>query len=231
MFEVAEELDLIESNPVRKKVHRPNYEPEEKIAWSAGEVGRILQNIPQVWYPFFLCLALTTVRISELLALTWKDVDWETRKINVSRHLDGNVVIHKTKNKTKQLRHIPDVLFNALQYHRQISLFTGLDDFIFCNSRGEAANANDIRESVLYPAVDRAEIKRLPRQCGFHAFRHAGSTIIEERTGDLKLAQIQLGHKRITTTANIYTHANKTLIERAGEVLAAAILDTNGTPQ
>jgi hypothetical protein len=52
-----------------------------------------------------------------------------------------------------------------------------------------------------------------------------------ELTGDLKLAQIQLGHKRITTTANIYTHANRALIERAGEVLAGAITDTNGTPE
>jgi hypothetical protein len=48
-------------------------------------------------------------------------------------------------------------------------------------------------------------------------------------TGDLTLAQIQLGHKRITTMAKIYTHANNRLIERAGEVLAGAILDTNGT--
>lgn len=43
---------------------------------------------------------------------------------------------------------------------------------------------------------------------GFHAFRHAGSSIINELTGDLKLSQVQMGHKRLSTTANIYTHTN-----------------------
>jgi len=71
--------------------------------------------------------------------------------------------------------------------------------------------------------VDRAGIPRSPRASGFHAFRHAGSSIISEVTGDLKLAQIQLGHKRISTTANIYTHANMRQVEQAGEVLAKEI--------
>jgi integrase len=83
---------------------------------------------------------------------------------------------------------------------------------------------------VLYPAVDHAGFARVARNCGFHAFRHAGNSIINELTGDLKLSQVQLGHKRLSTTANIYTHTNVRQIERAGEVLAKAILSTKRPP-
>ena len=83
---------------------------------------------------------------------------------------------------------------------------------------GSACDPDHVRESVLYPAVDRAGIQRVSRSSGFHAFRHAGSSIINEVTGDLKLSQIQLGHKRISTTANMYTHTNMRQVERAGEV-------------
>jgi integrase len=231
VFTVAEEGDLIERSPVRKKFHRPNHEPEEKPAWSSEEVRAILGQIPQAWSTFFLCLALTTVRIGELLALTWSDVDWEARKIKVTKSLDGTVVVPRTKNRTKTTRHIPEILFQALQQHQQHSLFTKPSDFVFGDREGKAADPDQIRQSVLYPAIDRAGIERLPRAAGFHAFRHAASSIINELTGDLKLSQIQLGHKRISTTANIYTHANNRLIERAGEVLAGAITDTNGTPE
>ena len=99
-------------------------------------------------------------------------------------------------------------------------------DFVFCKGDGMPCDPDHIRESVLYPAVDRAGIERLARNSGFHAFRHAGSSIINELTGDLKLSQVQMGHKRLSTTANIYTHTNERHVERAGEVLAEAILST-----
>jgi integrase len=186
-------------------------------------VRTILINIPEVWQAFFLCLALTTVRIGELLALMWKDVDWEKRKIKIVKSLDLGVVVPHTKTRKDQLRHLPGVLFDVLQLHREISQFTSDGDFIFCKLDGSPCDPDEIRTTVLYPALDRAGIARLPRSSGFHAFRHAGSSIINEVTGDLKLSQIQLGHKRITTTANIYTHTNMKQVERAGEVLAKEI--------
>jgi len=88
----------------------------------------------------------------------------------------------------------------------------------FVKATDRRATPDHVRESVLYPALDRAGIERVLRSSGFHAFRHAGSSIINELTGDLKLSQVQLGHKRLSTTANIYTHTNVRQVERAGEV-------------
>ena len=78
---------------------------------------------------------------------------------------------------------------------------------------------------MLYPALDRAGIERIAK-LRLSRLPHAGSSIINELTGDLKLSQVQLGHKRLSTTANIYTQTNTRHVERAGEVLAEAILST-----
>jgi integrase len=56
---------------------------------------------------------------------------------------------------------------------------------------------------VLYPAMDRAKIDRGKRTHGFHIFRHTGGSIIRSVTGDMNLAQLQLGHSRMSTTADI----------------------------
>lgn len=194
--------------------------------WSVIQVRAILENVPEVWLAFFACLAVTTVRIGELLALTWNDVDWKAKKLRIAKSLDCGVVIPHTKTRIVQVKHIPEALFRILEQHRDQSSFVRPTDFAFCNENGSACDPDLIRLSILYPAVDRAGINRVARNCGFHAFRHAGSSIINERTGDLKLSQVQLGHKRLSTTANIYTHTNQRQVERAGEVLADAILST-----
>ena len=137
--------------------------------------------------------------------------------------MDRGIVVPRTKTRTKQVRHIPEILFHTLQRHYEMSLFKGDDDFVFCNRDGSVCDPDDIRQTVLYPALDHAGIDRVERGSGFHAFRHSASSIINERTGDLKLSQIQLGHKRIATTANVYTHVSKEQVERAGDVLADAV--------
>jgi len=46
------------------------------------------------------------------------------------------------------------------------------------------------------------------RTHGFHMFRHSAGSIVQAKTGDLKLAQELLGHARISTTSDIYVHVH-----------------------
>ncbi len=96
-------------------------------------------------------------------------------------------------------------------------------DFPFCKFDGSPCDPNFVRDSVLYPAMDRAEIERGPRTHGFHIFRHSPGSIIHRKTGSMKLAQIQLGHADMGTTANIYVHTDDEQLRFAAEVLAEAI--------
>lgn len=73
-------------------------------------------------------------------------------------------------------------------------------------SDGSPLRQDVIRRDVLYPVIDRLQLPRGQRESGFHAFRHAAASLINQETGNLKLAQKLLGHADISTTADTYTH-------------------------
>ena len=106
-----------------------------------------------------------------------------------------------------------------------MSVGLGPEDFVFCKPDGTALHPDVVRKDVLYPALDRLGIKRTARDSGFHAFRHAAATLINARTGDMKLAQRLLGHTNLAMTANVYTHTYSESERRAVLELERAILD------
>ncbi len=223
MFEVALEMDLVTANPVRKKLHRPKYKPKKKPTLSAEEVRRVVHQVPEVWKPIIVTVALTTLRIGEILALKWSDVDWASRKISVSRSAYRGVIQESTKTDIDLKKHMPDAVVSILRDHWGRSAFIGDEDFIFCREDGTSCDPGWLRKTILYPAIDRAGIMRGKRTHGFHIFRHTGATIIRSLTGDMKLAQIQMGHSRMETTADVYVQTDDSDVKRASDVLADAI--------
>src|SRR5439155_16752041 len=85
MFEIAAEYDLIEVSPVRRKLHRPSHHRISKPALTAEQIRSLLDNVPVIWKAFFVCLALTNLRIGELLAVQWGDIDLINRKLTVNK--------------------------------------------------------------------------------------------------------------------------------------------------
>jgi integrase len=226
MFEVALENDLIDNTPVRRKLHRPRHHAKKKPALSPEQIQAVLDNVPDKWKAFFICLALTNVRIGELLALRWSDVDWMGRKLTVSKSVWRGKLNASTKTDAELVKHLPDSLFRVLQWHRQVFQHKAESDFIFCKLDGNPYDPNFVRDSVLYPAMDRVGIERGPRTHGFHIFRHSAGSIIHKVTGSVKLAQIQLRHADMGTTANTYVHTDEEQSKYAAEVLANEINPT-----
>jgi integrase len=112
-----------------------------------------------------------------------------------------------------------------LAEHRQAAQFNSSEDFVFARLDGSPEDRDYLVSFVLYPAVEAAGIERSRRSHGFHFFRHSAGGIAHSETGDVKLAQELLGHARLSTTADIYTHVDKVVAERACEALAKAIFD------
>jgi integrase len=71
MFDVAVQHDLIETSPVRRKLHRPQHEPKEKPILSPEQVKQVIEAIPDEYKPLFVVAALTGMRVGEILALRW----------------------------------------------------------------------------------------------------------------------------------------------------------------
>jgi len=85
-------------------------------------------------------------------------------------------------------------LTETLRNHREKSSHPGPDDFVFCKSDGSPLDPDVLRKDILYPILDRLGIPRKKGASGFHTFRHSAASIVNEQTGNLKLAQKFLEH-------------------------------------
>jgi integrase len=106
---------------------------------------------------------------------------------------------------------------------KQNSNHNGADDFVFCKEDGSPLNPDVLRRDVLYPTLDRLGIARMRRAAGFHTFRHSAATIVNQKTGNLKLVQKLLGHSNLSTTADVYTHTSADADRSAALALEQAI--------
>jgi integrase len=226
MFDVAVEYDLIESSPIRRKIHRPKSEPAEKAVLTAEEIQATLDQIPAPWRTLFACVAVTGLRSGEALGLRWKNIDWHAETLSVTHSLwRSQLVTPKTKKSIRTL-HMPDALRRLLEAHYASSGFTDLDDYVFCKADGSPCDPNYLRKEVLYPAMDTAGIKRSSRAYGFHLFRHSAATIAHAETQNLKGTQDLLGHSRMSTTSDIYLHSDGKGTKEATEAIAKKVFET-----
>jgi integrase len=114
-------------------------------------------------------------------------------------------------------------LVDALVDHQEAAGFNSPEDFIFCRPDGTPLDPDHLRREVLYPAMDRAGIKRGDRTHGFHILRHTAASLLHERTHDLKGVQQFLRHSQIGTTADINVHQGPTVVRKASELLASEL--------
>lgn len=229
MFEVALENDRIERSPVRKKLHRPfgsdgSNNLTRKTALSGEEIQRVLLYIPDEYRTMSTCVAMTGLRVGELLGLRWLNVDFDRRELSISHSLwRRQLVTPKTEASARTL-HLPVPLAELLADHQKGARFNSPGDFVFARVDGTAQDPDFLRKEILYEALIAAGIKPGYRSHGFHLFRHSAGSIVHSITRDVKTTQALLGHSRLSTTADIYTHLKKAVGEEASEALAKAIV-------
>jgi integrase len=167
-----------------------NLEPEE-IAWRAREDAQDAE--------LFRLAAYTGLRLGELLALRWEDVNLDVRRMVVHRAVSAGV---EGPTKGWQARFLPiaDPAADALTRLQARGDYTGREDYVFCSRLGRRLDPSAIRRRYK-AARDAARLRALK----FHALRHGAGSLIA-RHADARFVQDFLGHSRITTTER-YMHA------------------------
>jgi integrase len=222
IYSLAVDNDLVVKSPIRKS-HKPICRRKEKPIWSPETIAAILSEAPQPYRALFYCVALTGVRQGELLGLQWKHVNLTTHKLRIEQSLwHGQLVAPKTTGSVRTIC-LGNVLAEVLAAHFQQTAHKAPEDFVFCTKEGSPLHPDLVRKDVLYPILDRLRIARTPGESGFHTFRHSAASILNERTGNLKLAQKLLGHSNISTTADVYTHISEESEREAALTVEEAI--------
>ena len=69
-----------------------------------GQFRELLAAVRPEWHTFFLCAATTGMRLGELLALSWSDVDWQNRRLWVRRSITRKGTVQEPKTRGSSSR-------------------------------------------------------------------------------------------------------------------------------
>ena len=145
------------------------------------------------------------LRMGELRALRWRDVDFSRRLI----HVRWSIARHTLdRPKSASVRSVPmaDQVAVALDGLSRRERLVGGDDFVFCTPLGEARSDFFIRRSF-YKTLDRAGLGHLRTKDNpmrFHDLRHTFGTLAVQ-AAPISDVQAWMGHAQIQTTM-IYVH-------------------------
>jgi integrase len=209
MFNDAVEEGLLRSNPAAGLRVAPRAavvgedDPEGKVkALTRDELRRLLKEVPDDHRLLVELIAHTGVRISEAVALQWRDVDFEQRRLHVRRRLyRGDVAAPKSRAGRRSIRLSRGMSENLWEL-RRTARPPGETTPIFPSRAGTPFNPSNLFNNVLKPAARGAGVP----WAGFHTLRHTAATLRFQAGWNVKQVQQLLGHHKASFTLDTYIH-------------------------
>ena len=152
----------------------------EKKKLAMADTQRLLLALPDDVRLIIMAALFCTLRISEVLGLQWRHLDFKTGKIMVrQRYYRGNLDVPKSQ---KAIRDVPMGELSRLLAERNPGP-QAADDFVFSvkTSRGVCRDDRDILQHFLRPAAEKLGLYY--PGFGFHSFRREAVTALAQEIG------------------------------------------------
>ncbi|MSS77421.1 site-specific integrase [Anaerococcus sp. WCA-380-WT-2B] len=197
---------------------------EEIEYWTKDELKEFLEKakieLTTMWYLFFRISTYTGLRKGEILALTWKDIDFKNKTLTVNKNLSKTkeskkaITSPKTKSSYRTISIDKDTLNNLKQWHTEQSEtgIVNIKQYIFTTQSGDLINLNSPRKRF-----EKVIKKYKLRKIKLHSLRHTHASLCFEAGMTIKDVQHRLGHSTANTTMNIYVHVTKSQEEKSAE--------------
>ncbi|WP_069999864.1 tyrosine-type recombinase/integrase [Cellulosilyticum sp. I15G10I2] len=245
VLELGVEDDYLRYNPSDnalkelKKAHNNDSEKKKALTVPEQELFEaFLQKQGQYhrWYPIFIVLLWTGMRVGEITGLRWCDIDLEDEMISINHTLvyysrgkeEGCSFAINTPKTEAGKRIIPmlpkvkEAFLLEKQYQEECGLkcntvVDGYTDFIFINRFGGVQHQGTLNKALRriirdcnYDVLDnrKQSAVTLPRFSN-HSLRHTFTTRMCEAGVNIKAMQDILGHADSETTMDIYAEATK----------------------
>lgn len=184
-------LARVEKHPMRPSGDVQVFSPEE--VWALVRAAASEQD-----GSLFLTAAFTGLRMGELLALRWRDVDFAGSTIRVRASYAGAQLTTPKSGKVRAVPMAPDVATVLAKLARR-EFRTTDDDLVFAGETGGYLDGSALRRRYR-EALTRAGLRRLR----FHDLRHTFGTRMIAKA-DIRRVQEWMGHADIQTTMR-YLH-------------------------
>ena len=173
-------------------VDRPRKESKLPTVLSETEIQRLFEQIQNIKHRCIAFLLYSAgLRISELLALRWEDLDADR----------GVIYVRHAKGKKDRVTLLSTMAFNLLLHYRDLQR---PKVWVFEGPEGGPYSARSVN-NILERAASCAGIMK---RVSAHTLRHSFATHMLEGGTDLRYIQTLLGHESSKTTER-YTHITK----------------------
>ena len=241
IFDYAIDDEIIYKNPLKSKnFPRPKPDKKEMKFLTDDDLLSLSQEFQNIDLMKRCCIMIalsTGMRIGEINALEWDDIDFVNKKIRVNKTLQyiSTIGIIEKEPKTKKSKRIIDVeqdLLNLLceyrkeqeknkklldyYWHKEITLknekgndFTKKNNKIFTQWDGKP----------IFPQTFGQWLKKFQKKHNLsnytpHSFRHTFATISVEENQSINALSELLEHAKKSTTLDMYVHSNDVAKER-----------------
>ena len=212
---------LIPQNPALGCKLTPGRRKEMQVL-SREEMQRLLiQAKAEGYYEVFLLELTTGLRVGELMALQWNDLNFRTGELRIERQvyqINGELIIQPPKTKASiRTVILPPPVVEALRIYKQ----TVSSRWIFPSPKKE--------DAPLAPAAASHRLSMILTHSGckkvrFHDLRHTFATNALEHGMDVKTLSTIIGHVSSATTLNVYAHVTDDMQRQAAAKIDRGIV-------
>jgi integrase len=206
LFQHAMRYEWVDTNPIKLVRQSAKRERAPEVL-EREELQLLLSRLALRERTLVLLDAATGLRVSELLALRWEDVDFKALELRVTRSIWHQVVGDcKTEASAKPVP-LDSYMADDLLRWQRMSPYTTPGDWVFASPtmRGKQPYWPDnLMKRYIRPVARKAGIHK---QIGWHTFRHTFGTLLKANGEDVKTVQELLRHATSRITLEVYTQA------------------------
>lgn len=214
-------------------LERVKYKRPQAKYLSTSQIIDLLENIIEDrWYPAFVTSLGSGLRLGELVALKWDDINFKAALIRVDETVE-TVKTHQQSGpkqrlnwqdpkseKSKRVVPVPSDVIEVLGELKKRQRKEKLNGGSFYNDQGYIFSWEDGR--IVQPEYLSKHFNKLAKENGFegitfHKLRHSYATMLLEKGEDIKTIQENLGHSSSQITSDIYAHVVDAMKERAAK--------------
>lgn len=192
--------------------------PDERRILTIEQIERLLGELAPFYRPHVAFAAYTGVRLGELRALTWDDIDLDARTARIDKTLYRDRLQRSTKTGYDRTVPIAVHLAEELRAWRTRCPRSGAaaSALAFPGPNGAPLDADNFRARVWRPAVAAAE---LPAGLRIHDLRHTSASLYLQHGATVREVMAIHGWRQMQTALR-YLHAANTLNDAADRLSA-----------
>ena len=196
----AERYYYLKNNPCKKVTCIGSKHSSNMDFWTKKEFDKFIKHVDdESEWIYFNILFYTGIRIGELLAIRLRDIDFDRGHLDINesaQYVNSSYIFTKPKTrKGERIVTLPDFLVNEIKTYVDRYYTIDLEEQVFVTNKSRLSRS--LKDYSVLAGVKKIRI---------HDLRHSHASILIEQGIQPNMVQERLGHEKIETTLNTYSH-------------------------